>query len=392
MNAPAIVREARQLCPLVFAALLLGCALPGGTPAPGATEGPVGPASTAAQTGTDGAGWQAEWERTLAAARQEGVLTVSILPGSLFRDWLAQFERKYPGIRLEVSGLTGREVGARILPERGAGQYLWDVYIGGGDTASSILKPDGALDPLKPALILPEVLDDSKWLGGFDAGFTDLEGKYAYAFPIELVPTVYVNRDFVSEAELSRVEQLVEPRWRGRMSIYDPRQPGKGAGDGGHFILMKGEDWWRQLLAQDLVVTVDRRQRIEWAILGRYPVGISISNSSLPDFQQKGVGLNIVPLGFGTELGSRVSLTPAMGLINRAPHPNAAKVFVNWALSREGQQLYAQYLEDNSRRLDVQGRADTMPDPKVQYPPSMSVEAYTGYQHRAMEIAKAVLP
>jgi iron(III) transport system substrate-binding protein len=391
MNAPGIVHAARQLCPLVLAAWLLACALPAGTPAPSATGGPGSPASTAAQAGAGGAGWQTEWERTLAAARQEGVLAVSILPGSLFRDWLAQFERKYPGIRLEVSGLTGREVGARILPERSAGQYLWDVYIGGSDTANSILKAEGALDPLKPALMLPEVLDDTKWLGGFDSGFTDLEGRYVYAFPSGVVPTVYVNRDFVSEAQLNRVEDLLDPRWRGKMSLYDPRQPGKGAGDGGHFILVKGEDWWRQLLAQDLIVTIDRRQRIEWAILGRYPIGVAMSNSSLPEFHQKGVGLNVKPLALRTELGGRLSMTPVVGLINRAPHPNAAKVFLNWLLSREGQQFYAQYLEENSRRVDVEGDPETQVDPQVRYPPSMSLEAYTRYQHRAMEIAKEVL-
>jgi iron(III) transport system substrate-binding protein len=78
-------------------------------------------------------------------------------------------------------------------------------------------------------------------------------------------------------------------------------------------------------------------------------------------------------------------------LINRAPHPHAAKVFINWVLSREAQQLAAQHLEENSRRLDVDGPADTKPDPGVQYPPSVTTEANAGYQHRAIEIARELL-
>jgi hypothetical protein len=132
-------------------------------------------------------------------------------------------------------------------------------------------------------------------------------------------------------------------------------------------------------------------QQIEWAIRGRYPIAISASNSVLPEIQREGVGLNVVPLAFRTPLGARLSMTRNIALFNRAPHPNAAKVLVNWILSREGQQLYAQHLDENSRRLDVNGPQDRMPDPRVQYPPSVNKEAYSAYEHRAMEIAREVL-
>jgi ABC-type Fe3+ transport system substrate-binding protein len=184
---------------------------------------------------------------------------------------------------------------------------------------------------------------------------------------------------------------LVDPKWRGRLTAYDPRQSGSGAAAGAHFIQVKGEDWWRQLLGQDVVATADRRQQIEWAVRGRYPVGIGISTSAVPEFQRQGLALNLVPLAFDTPLGARVSLTRNFALINRAPHPNAAKVFVNWVLSREGQQLYANIVDEPSRRLDVESPADRMPRPGVQYPGSVNKEAFGGYERRAVEIAKEVL-
>jgi iron(III) transport system substrate-binding protein len=386
---------------ITAATLLAACAAPAAGPSaitprvaePGSAPQTAGvPSGSASASGAARADWQAEWERTLAAARQEGTVTVTTNPGQLFRDWLAHFERAYPDIQLELTSMSNAQFAARALAERSGGQYLWDVYLGGANTGNKVLKPAGALDPLKPALIRPDVLDDSKWLGGFDNGFTDVEGQYVYDYYIELAPTVYVNRDFVSEAELSRVEDLVQPQWRGRMSIYDPRQAGKGAADGGHFLQVRGEDWWRQLLSQDLAVTTDRRQQIEWAVRGRYPVGISISNTSVPEFQQKGVGLNLVPLAFRTPLGSRLSMTNNVALLNRAPHPNAARVFINWVLSQEGQQRYAEILDQPSRRLDVESPKERMPDPNVQYPPSVNKEASSIYEQRAREIADEVLP
>jgi ABC-type Fe3+ transport system substrate-binding protein len=71
-------------------------------------------------------------------------------------------------------------------------------------------------------------------------------------------------------------------------------------------------------------------------------------------------------------MGGRLSMSKTVAIFNRPAHPNAAKVLMNWILSREGQQLYAQYLDENSRRLDTDGPKDRMPEPGMQYPPSIN--------------------
>jgi iron(III) transport system substrate-binding protein len=389
-------RFSRRFAPAhlaLLAVLVVACA-PQASSGSGSTAPAPAPASApAVAPAASGAvpEWQAEWDRTLAAARQEGTVALTMQPGALFRDWVTEFEQRYPGIKVEISGMTGAEATARILAERRGGQFLRDVHIGGAESANVALKPVGALQPLKSALILPEVLDDSKWLNGFDDGFSDVEGLYTYAYAVNLEPTVYVSRDFVSEAELSRVEDLVDPKWRGRMTLYDPRQAGKGAADSGHFVQVRGEDWYRQLLAQEPVVTSDRRQQIEWAVRGRYPIGIAISNSAVPEFHQQGVGLSLLPLAFRTPMGARLSLTRTMVLIDQPAHPNAAKIFVNWILSRDGQAAFVKHLDENSRRTDVETIGESKPLPGVEYPPSVNKEAYSGAQRRAMDIAKEVL-
>jgi ABC-type Fe3+ transport system substrate-binding protein len=338
------------------------------------------------------ADWQRRWDQTLAAAREEGNLNLIIQTGDLYRKWAFEFEQAYLGIKLEVTGLPGRDVVPRVLAERRSDQYLWDVYVGGPNSAQGGLKRAEALDPLLPALLLPEVLDDSKWLGRFATGFTDVEGKYVYAHRAEMARTVYVNRDFVPDDALSRIEDLTDPRWRGKLSWQDPREEGTGSVDAGHMLMLAGEDWLRALLAQEPVVTRDQRQQVDWLVRGRYPIAISPAREALQAYQAEGLGQNVRPLAPDSPLGSRISFAMAVALFNRAPHPNAARVFVNWALTHEGQAAWVRDLvSQNSRRLDAPGPPASAPDPDASYAAPLNKEANAVYLDRAKAIATELI-
>jgi iron(III) transport system substrate-binding protein len=284
------------------------------------------------------------------------------------------------------------DVIARLLAEREAGQYLWDVYLGGPDTAHSQLRPKGALEPLRPALLSPDVLQDGEWIGGFNAGFMDKEGQYVYAFQGFLGPLVRVNRGVVPESELSRFEQLVDPRWKGRIVWDDPHTAGSGRPDLAHLVMVLGEDFVRRLLQQDLVVTSDRRQLTEWLVRGVHPIAGGVDVASLVPFTRQGVGLNVLPLDKDSEAGSR--LRPGFGnvaLFQGAPHPNAASVFTNWLLSREGQTAWVRETQNNSRRIGVDGPPESAPDPKGTYR-IVNHEELVHYQEIAADLARQHLP
>lgn len=175
--------------------------------------------------------------------------------------------------------------------------------------------------------------------------------------------------------------------------MLDPLAPGKAAADAAHWLLVNGnDDWYRRLLMQQPAITQDRRQQIEWLLAGEYPIGISVSDTDLPPFQAQGLGTHVEPLAVNTALGSRLSNSKAVGVFNRAPHPNAASVFLNWVLSADAQALGSKLLQTNGRRLDVPpGSPDTVPNPDVQYAPSINKQAYAGYETRAESLAKEVL-
>ena len=339
------------------------------------------------------AGGPSEWDRTLAAARQEGKVTVVGPPGQVYRDALMEFQRAYPEIAIEYSALSGRDFAPRVLAERQAGQYLWDVHVGGTGTINGDLKPHAVLDPVKPAIIGPELLNDNTWLGGFDAAFADNERQYTFAFQASVSFPAWVNRDLVPESELSRIEDAIDPKWRGKAIWQDPRVAGAGASTSGHLLLVLGESTLQQLLAQDIAVTRDNRQQVEALVRGRFPIAFGVSGGQLVEFQGHGLGQNVKPLGADTPAGARLSPGfGALAMINQPPHPNAARVYATWLLSQEGQTAWARSVGDCSRRVDVsECPAANQPDPKRSYPPSINDEAYQHFQALAIELAEKAI-
>jgi iron(III) transport system substrate-binding protein len=295
----------------------------------------------------------AAWDKIVQAATEEGEVFVHGGPGTVFERILTEgFKKAYPAIKLNFSGSSGRDVITRILNEREAGVFHWDVYVGGTPSILQTLKPAGAFAPLRPMLMLPEVVDDAAWFGGFDAGWMDKEKQFTFAFDLTVDPVVVVNWDHVSHDDLKTFEDLLKPQFADKIVWDDPRLPGAGVLAGQTFILTLGQDYLVKLFSQQRIAyTANRRQNAEWVVRGRYPIGIATGFDDLSQFLAQGLGQNIkglAPLGenfadsgFGT-----------VSVMDHMPHPNAAKVYVNWLLSKRGQEDWGKSLR-NSRRLDV---------------------------------------
>lgn len=308
---------------------------------------------------------QTAWEKTLAAAKKEGRIVVAGPPPAGHREALMKFQQAFPDIRLEITGMDLGTLDTRLGREREVNQYLWDVVVSGfGPLVFNKQIPGGWFDPLRPAVVLPDVLDDSKWLGGFDAGFLDKGKKYPYGFALYVTGTVYVNYEFVPESSIQKVEDILDPRWKGKLAWYDPVIPGPGSFIFAHLRKLLGDAPLKRLVAdQETVITKDNRQLVEWLVRGRYPIGFGVAAIDIAMFQKEGLGLKVRRLRLPTE-----PVTPGWGgvlLVNRAPHPNAAKVFINWLLGKQAQTGWVQLGAVNSRRLDVApGDPQTLPDPK----------------------------
>ena len=122
--------------------------------------------------------WRQEWEKTLETARKEGQVNVYI---SGYEAVLTDFEKEYPDIKLVAVTGRGNQLGQRLLSERRAEKYLADVVSAGANPNYQQFYPAKALDPIKPALILSEVTDQTKWYLKRHQ-YSDPEGQYVFNY------------------------------------------------------------------------------------------------------------------------------------------------------------------------------------------------------------------
>jgi iron(III) transport system substrate-binding protein len=329
---------------------MVSCA-PAVRPAPSAA-----PAAPAASGVGAAPAWQAEWERTLAAARQEGTVVVYGPPGDLIRrNMLDGFRKAHPDISLEWSGGRSAEHATKLEAERRAGVYAVDVFVAGTTTALSQVKPLGALEPIRPALILPEVTDPANWMGN-SLDFADEDREYNLAFINVPAPLVLFDPRQVAAEDVDEMHELLDPRWTGKLVISDP-VPSGNANLVFRFIWEmlgpeKATEYIRAIRGQAAVVDRDLRRPIEWVARGRYPLLLAPSSGVLEQLAQEGLkaGLVVEFKDYGTPVSASFG---SLMRIKDAPHPNAAKVFMNWLLTRDGQTAYSTAMNQMSRRVDV---------------------------------------
>ncbi|HET8562488.1 MAG TPA: extracellular solute-binding protein [Candidatus Binatia bacterium] len=295
----------------------------------------------------------ADWESTLAAAKKEGKVSVMTDVTATLRDALTlEFQKKY-GISVDLFGSSGREVAPRVAAERKAGQFLWDIYIHGSTTALEAMIPMGAFDPLEPALILPDVKDPQTWRGGA-IEFLDPSKMVLVMTPFHR-GTIFYNTKLVNAKEFKSHKDLLNPKWTGKIVMDDPRRAGPGFATFTFFYLHPelGPDFIRALGKQQITILRDYAQEVDAVGQGRYPVLIGAADFVAINRAKQGVPIAIVD---ARQLKEGTDLSPTNGnvaLFNRAPNPNAAKIYINWLLSKEGQTIFARANGYVSARLDV---------------------------------------
>jgi ABC-type Fe3+ transport system substrate-binding protein len=322
------------------------------------------------------AGWQKKWDEARAKAKGEGKVVVLGPPGDQIRDAITKgFAKAFPDISIEFSGARGGELATRIKAERDAGIYSADILINGTSTANAYFKPMNALDPVEPALILPEVIDPKNWRDN-RLEFSDRSTRLNLVITTQTnVPLIYNPKQIKAE-EVNELSKLLDPKWKGKIVVQDPIPSGTGNGVFRWLWHVLGpektKDYYTKMRAQAAAVDRDQRRQIEWVAQGKYPLHLAPGTVM---YQLEKRGLKFGVIDSFKDYGSY--LTPGFGglmVMNKAPHPNAGKVFINWLLTREGQTLFSKGMGYVSRRLDVP--TDHVPSYWV---PREGVKYWAGY-------------
>ena len=297
---------------------------------------------------------EVDWSRLVSAAKQEGVVVVAMSPSQARRTFfLRQWKEDYPEIQLSLTNAP-RSFVPQLVAERSAGKFLWDVYAGGPNTGISLIKA-GMLDPLMPEFVLPENQDLADF-GGADDAFFDPEKKYMLSLVVDLTAPAY-NAKLIAPAKAQALglKLLLEPEMKDKITWYDPRTEGPG----GPFLVLiarvLGEESLKRILTVQDPVFVPNLNDVATALVrGRALVGMgSKPREIMVPFRQAGLDVDIRPLGNTPETAYRTTDGATLAVIRNRPHPNAARLFVNWEMSKRISALMAKLTEYPSRRASV---------------------------------------
>lgn len=263
----------------------------------------------------------------LDKAKQEGRIAFYTSWGPSDADYVVKaFERKFPQLRIETVRASSERTLTRLLGEQRAGKYLGDVVAISG-IQWGILKEKNALDRYL-----------SKEAANFPADWRDPEG-----YGVGLHQTLYVigyNTRLVSaETAPKSYEDLLQPRWKGQLGwdseeyyLFGALLKARGKD--------KGMEYWRRLAEQQVNFRKGYTLITELVSAGEFPLSVSLYQHRVDEYVEKGAPLQWIapnPLVGGDP--NRISL------LKNAPRPNAAKVFIDFMLSTEGQKL----LQDKGR-------------------------------------------
>lgn len=294
----------------------------------------------------------AEWEKIVEAAKKEGKVVASIPPSAQVRKGLEEAFAKRFGIVIESVPARGSTVIRRIVEESKAGVRYFDVHVGGTESVVKGLLPENVLDSVEPWFVLPEVKDQKNWWGGHI--WIDRGKRYIYGFSAYQTASLWYNSTLVKPEEVRSFDDLLDARWKGRIGLSDPRTPGSGASIWSYMMLIKGEDFLKKLVAQKMVLARDLRLLAENLAKGRVAIALGIGYSESLPFIKAGLPVSALPTpkeGLYTT-GGYGHLT----IIKNPPQPNATKVFVNWLLGKEAQDIFSRAMGAPTRRLDVDTR------------------------------------
>ena len=257
----------------------------------------------------------------LEKAKQEGRLVFYTSWGVSDADYVIKvFEKKYPFLKIELARSTSEKTLNRLLTEHRAQSLLGDVVAISG-IQSGILKARGILDRYQSG---ESAHFPNEWIDPQGYGVGLHQTIYVMGYNTKLVPPAAAPKEY---------EDLLDPRWKGQLGWEAEEYYFFGA------LLKlrgkeKGMEFWRRLAQQKVNFRNGYSLLAELVSAGEFPVAVSLYQHRVDEYIDKRAPVQSVvtnPLIGGDP--NRISL------LRGGSHPHAAKLFINFMLSLEGQKL-----------------------------------------------------
>jgi iron(III) transport system substrate-binding protein len=315
----------------VVAVLVLGlaaCSPPlAASPTAAPTSPPAKPAAAAQPTSAPASGadpMAATVARYYDAAKKEGQLVLyGVGNETLYAPVRDAFMHRFPGIELQGVDQRGRESREKVVAEQQSKHYVADVVISGTDTQNELIAND-LIEPYQAAevdSVIPELVPPG--------GKTNPRTVSIF--------TMAVNTNLVPpDQEPKTWQDILDPKWKGKLAMDDPR----GSGPGGTIIsgmeALYGIDIDQKLADQKPFFATQAGPIFTGLNRGEYAIFLSSNHTDVIAQRKAGAPIKQIKPQDGVGI-TQIS----QSLVRNAPHPNAAKLWIEWSLSEEGQNLLA---------------------------------------------------
>jgi len=256
----------------------------------------------------------------IAQAKKEGRVTwyttVSIPESKQFMD---MFEKQYPFIKVDLLRSGSGPLVNRIVSEYAAKNYAADVLHG--------MSSRGGFTVLKQRNIIGRY--ESPERKYYPAELKDKEGYWASTFQNTFV-LAYNKRNVKPEDVPKTYEDLLKPMWKGRQIINDTDNFEWFDGLLKFWGRDEGLAYFRRLAQQDQIFQRGARGRIQLVAAGEAPLTIGYGPHA-QSFVNQGAPIEWVPLE------TVVVIVNSVSIAQRAPHPAAAKLFIDFLFSKPAQ-------------------------------------------------------
>jgi len=256
----------------------------------------------------------------IEGAKREGQFTL-YTSHTWFKTFVKEFEKKYPFIRANEWRNDSKNIIRKVIEEVKAGRVLADIVETTSD-GLGVLKREG----LFQEYFSPEAR--------FYSADLKPRGKngYFYLPNRETYNSLGFNTKSVSPASAPRsLKDLADPRWKGKMAITSTTT---GARWLGNVLETLGREFVDKLADQEISVQdMAPAALINLVVSGEIPLAPTIFDANVTLAKQKGAPVEWRPLE------PVVTTVGSAALLAKAPNPHTALLFIDYLLSKEGQQL-----------------------------------------------------
>jgi iron(III) transport system substrate-binding protein len=303
-----------------------------------------------------------EMTQLIADAQKEGNLVIVAGPNdaSFAKPVWDVFAEKF-GVKLSLVTGTPEDIATRVLAENQQGLHQVDIGIMGGGATTRLLEAN-LFGELEPNLVLPEVKDRSSgWRLDylpFDA--VDTAQKYCTNIlmaPARNVTSIYYNTDKVTEEDLAAMttwDDLLVPKYKGQI-IMGNVADGVAESYRVQSWAALGQDYFDKLMhTMDVQVAPSGNDRQMADALGRGEYSFMMFPGTEDPFAtaaDQGLPVARVPADTFKDASS-ATLGGRLCEFAQPANPAAAKLFINWLMSKDGQAAYnAEHTGENPEQV-----------------------------------------